>query len=75
MTEGMEATLRDAELLKKRVKLPLPNQAVIPRRTLGRCKQEPERVWPPGSQKSAQMFDQLARNWEPTIAAAGLHCL
>ena len=43
--ESMEATLRDAQLFEQRMKLPLANQAVIPRRTVSRREQQAQRVW------------------------------
>jgi hypothetical protein len=75
MPEGVEPALGYAKLLEKRVKFSLPYKAVIPWRALARREQEPQRVRAPGSQKRAQMFDQMGRYWEPTIPAAGLHCL
>src|SRR5882672_842473 len=57
------------------MKLPLANQAVIPRRTVPRCEQQTQRVWPPALQISAQVFYQFGRDRETAIALPRFHRL
>src|SRR5450755_1492889 len=57
------------------MKLPLANQAVIPRCAISGCEQQAERVLPPGLQISAQVFYQFSRDREAAIPLARFHCL
>jgi len=57
------------------MKLPLSNQAVIPRCTVSGCEQQTQRVWPPALQMSAQVFYQFRRDRETAIAFTGFHRL
>src|SRR5882672_3289452 len=57
------------------MKLPLANQAVIPRGAVAGREQQTQRVWPPALQISAQVFYQFSRDRETAIALPGLHRL
>jgi len=58
LQKGMEPTLRNAKLLQQRMKHPLPDQAVIPRRAVLCGVEQAQRVRSPGPQVSAQAFYQ-----------------
>jgi len=57
------------------MKLPLANQAVIPRGTVSGCEQQTQRVWPPTLQVFAQVFYQFSRDRETAIALPGFNRL
>src|SRR6266404_584805 len=57
------------------MKLPLANQAVIPRGTVSGCEQQTRHVWPPALQVSAQVFSQFCRDRETAISLPGFHRL
>ena len=57
------------------MKLPLANEAVIPRIAVSVRKQQSERVGSPAPQVRGQAFYQLRRNRKAPIAFAGFHGL
>jgi hypothetical protein len=75
MPKRMKATLRDAKPGQQRMKLPFPNQAVIPWRAHFRCKQQTQRIWSPSPQVKTQTFHQSGRDGQAAIALAGFHRL
>jgi len=72
MPKRMESVLWNSQLRQQRMKLPLPNEVVIPRTARLRCKEQAKRIRSPASQVVTEMFDQLRGNREAADCPFGI---
>ena len=69
MTEGVEAATLNPQLLEQGIELAFPHNVCVPGCSVLGGEQQTKPIRPPGAKESAQVLDQLRRNFAESIAA------